>query len=196
MTPITEPDGDAAVRTAGVEAVNEADDRLFRELVQEHSGKLQRFIIKHIGNISEAEDIAQQAFLEAARSYRTFRGESQLSTWLYGIALNLVRNYLSRAPERRYEFLGEDGLDGMVDEDAGPEQTVARAQTLRLLQEALDELPESMRSILLLVGLDNLSYEEAAAMLTVPIGTVRSRLSRARSALRDKLQQKGLPVPF
>ncbi|MGA0584026.1 MAG: RNA polymerase sigma factor, partial [Castellaniella sp.] len=70
-----------------------AEERLFRELVQEHSSRLQRFIIRHIGNSTEAEDLAQQAFTEAARSYRTFRGESQLSTWLYGIALNLIRNH-------------------------------------------------------------------------------------------------------
>jgi RNA polymerase sigma-70 factor (ECF subfamily) len=178
------------------DVASEADPRLFRELVQEHSGRLQRFIVKHIGNTSEAEDLAQQAFVEAARSYQTFRGDSQLSTWLYGIALNLVRNYLSRAPERRYDFVSEDDLEGMATETATPEQAVAGGQTMRLLQDALDELPESMRSILLMVGLDNMSYEEAAAMLTVPIGTVRSRLSRARAALREKLEQKGLPLDF
>jgi len=187
--------GDAA-RTAGTEEAHGADQRLFRELVQEHSSRLQRFIVKHIGNTSEAEDLAQQAFVEAARSYQSFRGDSQLSTWLYGIALNLVRNHLSRAPERRYDFVGEDGLNGMAAEQATPEEALARSQTLHLLQEALNELPESMRSILLLVGLDNLSYEEAAAMLVVPIGTVRSRLSRARTALREKLERKGLPVEF
>lgn len=172
------------------------DSRLFSDLVREHSSRLQRFIIKHIGNASEAEELAQQAFVEAARSYQSFRGDSQLSTWLYGIALNLVRNYLSRAPERRYDFVGEEDLAGMASEDASPEEAASRSQTMRLLQEAMDELPESMRSILLMVGLDNLSYEEAAALLSVPIGTVRSRLSRARTALRDKLRQKGLPLDF
>lgn len=199
MNPLIDLDGatpDGATRAACAEAVNESDHRLFRELVREHSTRLQRFIVKHIGNTSEAEDLAQQAFMEAARSYQTFRGESQLSTWLYGIALNLVRNYLSRAPERRYDFVGEDDLASLATDDATPEEAAAQAQTLHLLQEALDELPDSMRSILLLVGLDNLSYEEAAAMLTVPIGTVRSRLSRARTALRDRLQQKGLPLGF
>ena len=199
MTPLIDLDGampDAASRALCAEAVHGSDHRLFHELVQEHSGRLHRFIIKHIGNTSEAEDLAQQAFLEAARSYQTFRGESQLSTWLYGIALNLVRNYLSRAPERRYDFVGEDDLAGIATDDATPEEAASRGQTMRLLQEALDELPDSMRSILLMVGLDNLSYEEAAAMLTVPIGTVRSRLSRARTALRDRLQQKGLSLDF
>ncbi|SAI25528.1 RNA polymerase sigma factor [Bordetella ansorpii] len=170
------------------------DDRLLRDLIHEHSGRLQRFIIKHIGNTSEAEDLAQQAFVEAARSYQTFRGESQLSTWLYGIALNLVRNYLSRAPERRYDFVGEDSLATHAASESTPEQALEQAQTVRLMQEALDELPENMRGILLMIGLDNMSYEDAAVLLTVPIGTVRSRLSRARTALRDKLLQKGLTL--
>ncbi|CDM23314.1 RNA polymerase ECF-type sigma factor [Castellaniella defragrans 65Phen] len=178
------------------ESPSPADERLFRDLVQEHSSRLQRFIVRHIGNISEAEDIAQQAFTEAARSYRTFRGESQLSTWLYGIALNLIRNHLSRAPERRYDFVGDSGLDDLAAESVTPEEAAEQTQSMRLLQESLDELPESMRSILLLVGLDNLSYEEAAALLSVPIGTVRSRLSRARAALRDRLEQKGLTLNF
>ena len=170
------------------------DERLLRDLVREHSSRLQRFIIKHIGNISEAEDLAQQAFIEAARSYQSFRGESQLSTWLYGIALNLVRNYLSRAPERRYDFVGEDALYDHAAAGASPEHAAEQAQSMRLLQESLDELPGSMRDILLLVGMDDISYEEAAALLSVPVGTVRSRLSRARTALREKLRQKGLTL--
>jgi len=174
----------------------ETGERLLRDLVREHRHKLHRFIVKHIGNISEAEDLAQQAFVEAARSYESFRGEAQLSTWLYGIALNLVRNHLSRAPERRYEFTGDDSLTDLAAESATPEQTAEQTQTISLLQEALDELPENMRDILLMVGLDDLSYEEAAVMLTVPIGTVRSRLSRARGALRGKLEAKGLPLNF
>jgi len=174
----------------------ESDERLLRDLVREHRHRLHRFIVRHIGNISEAEDLAQQAFVEAARSYESFRGEAQLSTWLYGIALNLVRNHLSRTPERRYDFVGEDSLSEFAAENPTPEQAAQQAQTLGLLQEALDELPENMRSILLMVGLDDLSYEEAAVLLTVPIGTVRSRLSRARSALRGKLQAKGLTLDF
>ncbi|WP_255592755.1 RNA polymerase sigma factor [Bordetella sp. BOR01] len=185
----------ASLPVSGKEEVWTAhDERLLRDLVREHSGRLQRFIIKHIGNTSEAEDLAQQTFVEAARSYGSFRGESQLSTWLYGIALNLVRNHLSRAPERRYDFVSEDSLVNHASSNATPESAAEQAQTIRLLQEALNELPENMRDILLLVGLEDISYEEAAAMLTVPIGTVRSRLSRARNALRSKLQQKGIAL--
>ncbi|MGY6268562.1 RNA polymerase sigma factor [Achromobacter denitrificans] len=168
------------------------DEYLLRDLVREHSSRLQRFIIKHIGNTSEAEDLAQQAFVEAARSYRSFRGESQLSSWLYGIALNLVRNHLSRAPERRHAFVSDSVLEELASPELQPDHALEQNQTMALLQESLDELPENMRDILLMVGLDDISYEDAAALLTVPIGTVRSRLSRARSALREKLAQKGL----
>ncbi|WP_236747514.1 RNA polymerase sigma factor [Achromobacter ruhlandii] len=168
------------------------EEYLLRDLVREHATRLQRFIIKHIGNTTEAEDLAQQAFVEAARSYRSFRGESQLSSWLYGIALNLVRNYLSRAPERRHDFVSDSVLAEHAASDLSPERLLEQNQTMALLQESLDELPDNMRDILLMVGVDEISYEDAAAMLTVPVGTVRSRLSRARAALRDKLAQKGL----
>ena len=168
------------------------EEYLLRDLVREHSTRLQRFIIKHIGNTTEAEDLAQQAFVEAARSYRSFRGESQLSSWLYGIALNLVRNYLSRAPERRHDFVSDSVLAEHASGDLPPDRALEQSQTLALLQESLDELPENMRDILLMVGIDEISYEDAAALLTVPVGTVRSRLSRARAALCDKLAHKGL----
>jgi RNA polymerase sigma-70 factor (ECF subfamily) len=167
---------------------------IFDELAQKHFTRLHRFIIKRIGNCPEAEDLAQEAFLEAARSYRSFRGESLLSTWLYGIARNLVRNYLSRAPECRYFFVGEDALNDHASQDLTPDDVAEQNQTLRLLEESIDELPENMRSILLIMGLNELSYEEAAARLTVPVGTIRSRLSRARAALRSKLQTKGLQL--
>jgi RNA polymerase sigma-70 factor (ECF subfamily) len=199
MTSSSDPDGtapDPSCQADDTAPSRLPDERLFRDLVQAHSARLQRFIIKHIGNTSEAEDLAQQAFMEAARSYQTFRGESQLSTWLYGIALNLIRNHLSRAPERRYDFVGESSLEDLAAESTSPEEAAAQTQAMRLLQDSLEELPESMRSILLLVGLDNLSYEEAAALLSVPIGTVRSRLSRARAALRERLQGKGLTLDF
>lgn len=181
---------------AYAESLTEADLLLFRDLVQEHTWRLKRFIIKHIGDISEAEDIAQQTFVEAARSYQQFRGESQLSTWLYGIALNLVRNYLSRAPERRYAHNTDAELINVMSTSASPEDLVYGAEMMVKLQESLSELPETLSSVLLMVGLDSLSYEEAAVLLTVPVGTVRSRLSRARSALRIKLAQKGLTLDF
>ncbi|MGQ4205667.1 RNA polymerase sigma factor [Bordetella bronchiseptica] len=168
-----------------------SDQQLLSSLVAEHAGRLQRFIAKHIGHSSDVEDLAQQAFAEAARAYQSFRGDSQLSTWLYGIALNLVRNHLSRAPERRYEFTSDASLGVMPCSAPNPEAVTEQRQRMRLLREALEQLPESMRDVILMVGVEELSYEEAAALLSVPVGTIRSRLSRARCALREALRERG-----
>ncbi|WP_228529832.1 RNA polymerase sigma factor [Diaphorobacter caeni] len=178
--------------------VQEPQDRelLFRNLVESHGSRLHRFIIKNIGNRDEAHDMTQQAFLEAVRSYETYRGQSELSTWLYGIAMNLVRNHLSRAPHRRYEFADESELAHVVSESLTPEQAIGQAQHLQHLNDAMAELPESMRDVLLMVAVDEMSYEEAAVLLTVPVGTVRSRLSRARSTLKAKLQARGVVLDF
>lgn len=172
----------------------QANSKLLHELVTKHSDRLQRFIMRNIGNATEAEEIAQQAFVEAAASYKAFRGESQLSSWLYGIALNLVRNHLSRSPERRHEFVSETTLDTLSAPNESPEDIASQKQTFAILEESISELPENMREILVLVGFDELSYEEAATLLTVPVGTIRSRLSRARTALRKKLHQKGISL--
>ena len=139
-------------------------DALFRSLVEAHGARLHRFIIKNIGNSTDAEDLAQQAFMEAVRSYETFKGQSELSE-----------------------------LEG---DTLSPAQAAEQAQHMRHLEGAMAELPESMRDILLMVAVDELSYEDAAAMLTVPVGTVRSRLSRARSALRAKLAARGVVFDF
>ena len=192
--PDTPSDAEPVLSVPHGAATAPPDAALLRELVITHSDRLQRFILKHIGNATEAEELAQQAFVEAAASYQAYRGESQLSSWLYGIALNLVRNHLSRAPERRHEFVSDVALETQASSDLSPEELVAQNQTITLLQESIRELPENMQEILLLVGFEEISYEEAATLLTVPIGTVRSRLSRARTALKEKLRQKGFSL--
>lgn len=173
-----------------------ADEGLFRQLVADHQHRLYRFIVKHIGWGTDAEDLTQQAFVEAAHSYATFRGASELSTWLYGIAMNLVRNYLSRAPHRRYKFEDEEALADTSSDRPDPFQQLAHTQTVRALQQALEELPSDMRDVLLLVALDELSYEEAAVMLSIPVGTVRSRVSRARASLRKRLSERRVDLGF
>lgn len=191
------PESSASEQT-NVETAQQDQEQLFRTLVDAHSNRLYHFILKHIGNPSDAEDLAQQTFVEAVHSYRAFRGDSQLSTWLYGIALNLVRNHLSRAPSLKYEFADESALEDMAADPHGPgsggnpEKQLEQAQMLRHLQSAMDDLPTHMRDLLLLVAVDDLSYEEAAVFLTIPVGTVRSRLSRARAALNTRLQARGI----
>lgn len=176
--------------------LNEADEALFKQLVRVHHQRLYRFVVKHIGWSTDAEDLTQQAFVEAAQSYASFKGESELSTWLYGIAMNLVRNYLSRSPHRRYTFEGEDVLAETRCANATPFDQLAHSETVRALEHALSELAPEMRDVLLLVGLDELSYEDAAVMLSIPIGTVRSRVSRARSALRKRMSAQNIDLGF
>lgn len=168
-----------------------ARDKLFRKLVAEHQTRLYRFVLRHIGHPNDADDIAQQAFVEAARTIERFRGESELSTWLYGIALNLVKNYLSRSKERLFRHEGIEALDEMAAADADPSDLLSRQQTMRRLVESMAELPQAMQEVLMLVAVDELSYEDAAAILAVPVGTVRSRLSRARALLKEQLGAGG-----
>lgn len=169
-----------------------AADRLFKELVASHRKSLQAFVFRKIGNPTDAEELTQQAFVEAARTLATFRGESALSTWLYGIAMNLVRNHLSRAPQRRYAFEDETVLETVPSPTANPERRLEAAELLARLDAEMAGLPVEMREVLMLIAVDEVSYEEAAVLLSVPIGTVRSRLSRARSTLRARLASAGV----
>jgi RNA polymerase sigma factor (sigma-70 family) len=172
------------------------EDRVFRDLVAGHGDRLYRFILRHIGHACEAQDLAQQAFVEASRTYASFRGESLLSTWLYGIAMNLVRHHLSRSPQRLYRFEDESALDDTASAAVNPEQQYGWNQLVSLLDRELEGLMPEMRQVLLLVAMDDMSYEEAAALLSVPIGTVRSRVSRARSHLRRRFSDAGVALPF
>lgn len=183
-----------AVPDAALPAVSM--NSLFNELVCEHGNRLRRFVNRRIGNEADAADIAQQAFIEASNAYADFRGDSKLSTWLYGIALNLVRNYLSRAPEQRYNFVCESALTHHACLQPNPEQIAAQREIMEVLTSALESLPENMREILNLAGMENLSYEQIADILHVPMGTVRSRLSRARVALRLRMEEQGAVLPF
>lgn len=171
-------------------------EQVFRQLHAEHRERLVRFVQRHTGHASEAEELAQQAFAEAARTYDSFRGESRLSTWLYGIAMNLVRNHLSRSPQRVHEFEGESALAELPATAADPEQQLAMAELLRLLDAGLAELLPEMRDVLMRVSMDDASYEDVAEQLAVPVGTVRSRVSRARSQLRRRLLASGAVLPF
>lgn len=180
-----------AAFTVGDSAKVEA---LFRQLVKDHQKRLYRFVLKKIGNGTDAEDLTQQAFLEAAAAIESFRGGSELSTWLYGIAMNLVKNHLSRAPHRRYTFDTEDALEGMESAQPDPSEQLMHTQSIIALQHEISDLPQEMRDVLLLVALDELSYEEAALLLAIPVGTVRSRLSRARSTLRQRLQDANVAI--
>ena len=169
---------------------------LFKELMKEHQKRLYRFVIRYIDQADDAADITQQAFVEAARTIHCFRGDSKLSTWLYGIAMNMVRNYLSRAPHRVYRFESDEVLSNLICPEPDPSDSFEQRELLALVEGAFSGLPQEMSEVLSLVAIDEISYHEAAEILAIPLGTVRSRVSRARNVLRAHFIKAGVALKF
>ncbi|MDR6536944.1 RNA polymerase sigma factor [Variovorax soli] len=166
-------------------------EKVFRGLVKDYGAALHYFVLRRVGNPTDAEEVAQQALVEAAASFTAFRGEAEVSTWTFGIATNLIRNHLNRSPERRYVFESADILEEQEDPSGNPFDLLARRQAMHIVACKLGELPSGMAEALILVSVDGLSYEDTALQLGVPVGTVRSRISRARSAIRALLREAG-----
>ncbi|MFC5496917.1 RNA polymerase sigma factor [Caenimonas terrae] len=172
----------------------DGDDDAFRRLVERHRGRIYRFLLKHAITSAEAEELTQDVFLQAYLGLRSFDGRSRLLSWLTGIALNLVRNCTTRSPWRLME-LGMDvlpvGSDTAGSSDSihggNPEFAAAFSAALAALASCLGELPADARESLMLVGLEGLSYDEAAAVLGEPVGSIKSRVSRSRKQLRESL---------
>jgi RNA polymerase sigma factor (sigma-70 family) len=166
-------------------------EKLFRGLIKEYGAALHYFVLRRVGNQTDAEDVAQQALVEAAVSLTAYRGEAEVSTWTFGIATNLIRNHLNRSPQRRYVFESADILEEQEDPTGNPFDLLARRQAMKIVACKLGELPAGMAEALILVSVDGLSYEDTALQLGVPVGTVRSRISRARAAIRTLLREAG-----
>ncbi len=167
-----------------VERASLGDERAFADLVREFQRGVWRFILMWVHNASDAEELTQETFIVAWRSLPHFRGESAFSTWLLGIALNIARNHHNRSPSRReVELPDEGGLDALLPQDDDPSDLLERKEVLMALSRAISELPDELRAVVILVRLEELSLEETAATLRVPLGTVKSRLSRARERL-------------
>lgn len=171
-------------------------EKLFKSLIDQHQRRLYRFVIKYIDHPDDAADITQQAFAEAARTIASFRGDSKLSTWLFGIAMNMVRNYLSRAPHRVHKFETDEVLTTIASCEPDPSDCLVQKELLCLAEKAFCDLPEEMSEVLGLVAVDEISYQDAADILDIPLGTVRSRVSRARAVLRANFEQAGIRLQF
>lgn len=174
------------------QAANQDHDELFRQLWTQYGSSLYYFVLKRVRHPDDASEIAQQAFVEAACSFASFRGEAELSTWIFGIANNLARNHMNRAPQHRHHFETEEVLEECESGECDPRDRAALHQSLKLTTDAMRQLPREMCRALTMVAVDGLSYEEAASELGVPVGTVRSRVSRARAALRERLAEAGV----
>ena len=167
----------------------------FEAIVRRYSGMVFTLAARLVGPL-DAEDIVQETFLRAFRGLESFRGESSLKTWLYAIALNRVRVRRGTLARLRSLFgsarsdAGPDFslVDGLADGGLSPEENAARSEERRRLRTAIRALPEEFRLAVVLRDLEGLSYEEVAAVLSVPVGTVRSRLSRGRALLKEALE--------
>lgn len=157
------------------------------KLVRQHGRRLYQFILRRVGNPDEAEDLMQNTYVEALRNAHRFRGDSLPQTWLFGIAVNVVRSHLSRAPNYRYGF--DDIADHAETLSGGgdPCELVEQRQLSALVFRCMGELPEPSVSLMVMVCIDDTPYEEAARQMNIPIGTVRSRLSRMRADIRERV---------
>ncbi|HQU50385.1 MAG TPA: RNA polymerase sigma factor RpoE [Casimicrobiaceae bacterium] len=187
--------GDREVDQQLVERAQRGDKRAFELLVMKYQRKLGRLLSRMVRDPGEVEDVTQEAFIKAYRALPNFRGESAFYTWLYRIAINTAKNYLvalgRRAPTST-EFDHEEAESfeeavGLRDA-ATPEGELLGREIAQTVNKAMDALPEDLRTAISLREIEGLSYEEIANVMNCPIGTVRSRIFRAREAIAADLR--------
>jgi len=177
-----------------VARVQEGDRSAFDLLVIKYQQKVASLISRYIRDPSEVVDVAQEAFLKAHRALPGFRGESAFYTWLYRIAINTVKNYLVAQGRRppggdvEAEVAERMEIGRRLQELGTPEHHLLSMEIAKKVQGALDELPEDLRTVIVLRELEGLSYEEIANAMDCPIGTIRSRIFRAREAIDRHLK--------
>jgi RNA polymerase sigma-70 factor (ECF subfamily) len=155
-------------------------------LFEEHHHRLLRFVLRYVRNAEDAEDVVQNTFVEAMRCADRFSGLSKPSTWLFGIALNLARNQMRRHYTHGFEQIDEAALEAIEDSRADPALLLEQRDLTSKVQALLDGLPREIRATFEAVLDGNATYEEAAAELNIPVGTVRSRVSRVRATVRAR----------
>jgi RNA polymerase sigma-70 factor (ECF subfamily) len=178
--------------------LRDRDEHAFRELVREHRDRVYNITFRMLGNRAEAEDVAQEVFIAVFKTIGDFREESKFSTWLYRIAVNHCKNrikYLARRHDRDRDELDEttqgNGVNGSIGGPlpTSPDKALASAQMEKLMQDAIANLEEDQRIVVVLRDVEDLSIEEICDITGLPDGTVKSRLHRARLVLRKRLQR-------
>lgn len=178
-----------------VARVQRGDKRAFDLLVLKYQRKIMRLLSRLIRDPAEIEDVAQEAFIKAYRALPQFRGESAFYTWLYRIAVNTARNWQqasSRRPITQNVIENEDGetfdqIDNLTDINT-PESMLASQQIVETVNAAMNALPDDLRTAIILREIEGMSYEDIAQTMGCPIGTVRSRIFRAREAIAQQLR--------
>jgi len=199
-TRVTDPDalGDAEL----VELARQRDSRAFRVIMRRHNRRLYRIARAVSGDDSEAEDVVQEAYFHAFANLGNFRGDSSLATWLTRIALNEALGRLRRQrPMVELSMLDAESEDEthvipfpLMAVNCDPERTVAQREIRRLIERAIDHLPEVFRIVFVMREIEELSIEETAGFLSLPQATVKTRLHRARRLLRQALDEQLAPA--
>ncbi|MDG1113505.1 MAG: RNA polymerase sigma factor RpoE [Pseudomonadales bacterium] len=175
----------------------QGDKRAFDVLVLKYQQRIASVVSRYLRDQDEVADVSQEAFIKAYRALANFRGDAQFYTWLYRIAINTAKNHLV-AKSRRPPNTDKDINDGEFSENSvvleaedQPEALLARDQLQAVILAAVDDLQEDLRTALMLREFDGLSYEEIAEIMACPVGTVRSRIFRARETIEKKMHQMG-----
>jgi RNA polymerase sigma-70 factor, ECF subfamily len=178
-----------------VERAQGGDKQAFDLLVSKYQRKLGRLLSRFIRDPGEVEDVAQEAFIKAYRALPSFRGDSAFYTWLYRIGINTAKNYLVAMGRRAPTTTGFDADEAESFEDGDqlrdintPESVLASKEIAATVQKAMEDLPDELRTAIELREIEGLSYEEIASIMNCPIGTVRSRIFRAREAIAARLR--------
>lgn len=177
-----------------VERVKRGDKSAFDLLVLKYQHRIVKLVSRYVRDPSDALDVAQEAFLKAYRAIPKFRGESAFYTWLYRIAINTAKNYLVMMSRRPTEVEPEtvEGetpeLESFLKDQATPENLLLTEEIQKTIVDAIETLPEDLRTAINLREVEGLSYEEIAQVMSCPIGTVRSRIFRAREAIDKRLK--------
>jgi RNA polymerase sigma-70 factor (ECF subfamily) len=178
-----------------VERAQLGDKHAFELLVAKYQRRLARLLSRFIRDPAEIEDVTQEAFIKAYRALPQFRGDSAFYTWLYRIGINTAKNYLvsmGRRPVMSTEVADDDGesLDAAanIPDDMTPETELMNRQIIETVNAVVGKLPDELRTAITLREMEGLSYEEIAGIMDCPVGTVRSRIFRAREAISTHLK--------
>ena len=177
-----------------VERAQKGDNRAFDLLVRKYQHKIIGLIILYVHDHSEVHDVAQEAFIKAYRALGNFRSESAFYTWMYRIAINTAKNHLvsrsRRPPGHDVDISDAEIVDqsGRLADSETPEASIARDQLEAAVYEAIENLPDDLRTAITLRELDGLAYEDIAQVMQCPVGTVRSRIFRAREAVDEHIR--------
>jgi RNA polymerase sigma-70 factor (ECF subfamily) len=171
-----------------IQAVLSGDADRFGLLVLKYQDRLFNGVIRMLGSASDAEDVVQDSFLQAFRKLSTFRETSSFYTWIYRIAINAAINLRRRDRRSRTQSDFNTLSERLIaDDQPGPTRRIEQSEEVQALQDGLNQLSDEHRNILVLREIEGMSYEDISQILDMPIGTVRSRLHRARLQLRDCL---------